>query len=68
MKPVAALCHATDEAALGTTFLRVLDEFRQRYVLSYTATGVAERGWHTIEVKLRGQSGEVRARRGYFAK
>ena len=60
--------HATDEAALGTTFLRVLDEFRQRYVLSYTATGVAERGWHTIEVKLRGQSGEVRARRGYFAK
>ena len=60
--------HATDEPALGTTFLRVLDEFRQRYVLSYTATGVAERGWHTIEVKLRGQSGEVRARRGYFAK
>ena len=60
--------HAADEAALGTTFLRVLDEFRQRYVLSYTATGVAERGWHTIEVKLRGQSGEVRARRGYFAK
>jgi VWFA-related protein len=59
--------HATDEGALGTTFLRVLDEFRQRYVLSYTATGVAERGWHTIEVKLRGQSGEVRARRGYFA-
>lgn len=59
---------ATDEAALSTTFLRVLDEFRQRYVLSYTATGVAERGWHTIEVKLRGQSGEVRARRGYFAK
>ena len=62
------LVYATDEAALGTTFLRVLDEFRQRYVLSYTATGVAERGWHTIEVKLRGQSGEVRARRGYFAK
>ena len=60
--------HATDEPALGTTFLRVLDEFRQRYVLSYTATGVAESGWHTIEVKLRGQSGEVRARRGYFAK
>ena len=60
--------YATDEVALGTTFLKVLDEFRQRYVLSYTATGVPERGWHTIEVKLRGQSGEVRARRGYFAK
>lgn len=60
--------YAADEAALGTTFLKVFDEFRQRYVLGYTATGVAERGWHTIEVKLRGQSGEVRARRGYFAK
>jgi VWFA-related protein len=60
--------YATDEAALGATFLKVLDEFRQRYVLTYTATGVAEGGWHTIEVRLRGQSGEVRARRGYFAK
>jgi Ca-activated chloride channel homolog len=60
--------YATNEAALDTTFLKVLDEFRQRYVLGYTPTGVAERGWHTIEVKLRGQSGEVRARRGYFAK
>ena len=60
--------NATDEAALAATFLKVLDEFRQRYVLTYTATGVPERGWHTIEVKLRGQSGEVRARRGYFAK
>lgn len=59
---------ATDEAGLEATFLSVLQEFRQRYVLGYTPTGVAERGWHTIEVKLRGRSGEVRARRGYFAK
>ena len=60
--------YATNEAALDTTFLKVLDEFRRRYVLGYTPTGVAERGWHTIEVKLRGRAGEVRARRGYFAK
>jgi Ca-activated chloride channel family protein len=59
--------YETDESALAATFLKVLDEFRQRYVLTYTATGVAEGGWHTIEVKLRGRSGEVRARRGYFA-
>jgi VWFA-related protein len=60
--------YATDEAALEKTFLEVLSEFRQRYVLSYTPTGVSDSGWHTTEVRLRGRSGEVRARRGYFAR
>ncbi len=60
--------YASDEAALEKTFLEVLNEFRQRYVLSYTPSGVSEAGWHTTEVKLRGKSGDVRARRGYFAK
>jgi Ca-activated chloride channel family protein len=60
--------YASDEAALEKTFLEVLSEFRQRYVISYTPTGVSDTGWHTTEVKLRGKSGEVRARRGYFAK
>ncbi len=59
---------ASDEAALERTFLEVLSEFRQRYVISYTPTGVSDTGWHTTEVKLRGKSGEVRARRGYFAR
>jgi Ca-activated chloride channel homolog len=60
--------YASDEAALARTFLDVLKEFRQRYVLSYSPSGVSTAGWHEIEVKLRGKSGEVRARRGYFAK
>jgi Ca-activated chloride channel homolog len=60
--------YASDEAAVEATFLEVLREFRQRYVLSYSPTGVSDSGWHTIEVKLRGKSGEVRARRGYFAR
>jgi VWFA-related protein len=50
---------------LSRTFLAVLEEFRQRYVLSYTPTGVASSGWHTIDVTLRGQQGQVKARRGY---
>lgn len=50
---------------LSKTFLAVLEEFRQRYVLSYTPTGVRSSGWHTIDVKLRGQQGQVKARRGY---
>jgi VWFA-related protein len=60
--------YASDEAAVEATFLEVLREFRQRYVLSYEPTGVSDDGWHTIEVKLRGTSGEIRARRGYFAR
>jgi VWFA-related protein len=60
--------YASDEAALAKTFLDVLEEFRQRYVLSYSPSGVSTSGWHAIEVKLRGKSGEVRARRGYSAR
>jgi hypothetical protein len=60
--------HAADDAALERTFFDVLQEFRQRYVLSFTPKGVLEQGWHTIEVKLKRGSGQVRARRGYFAR
>lgn len=60
--------YASSEAALEPTFLEVLQEFKQRYVLSYEPTGVSDDGWHTVEVKLRGKPGEVRARRGYFAR
>jgi VWFA-related protein len=61
------LFYAGGQGALRKTFLDVLAEFRQRYVLSYTPTGVPSDGWHSIEVKLRGRSGQVKARRGYFA-
>jgi VWFA-related protein len=61
------IVYASDGSALESTFLSVLQEFRQRYVLSYTPTGVSTTGWHAIEVKLRGRRGDVRARRGYFA-
>ncbi len=55
------------ETSLSKTFLDVLAEFRQRYVISYEPTGVAADGWHAVEVKVKGKSGQVRARRGYFA-
>jgi Ca-activated chloride channel family protein len=60
--------YATDDAALESTFLSVLDEFRQRYVLTFTPTRVSEDGWHNLDVKVKGRSGDVRARRGYFAR
>jgi len=57
---------ASTDADLRTTFERTLDEFRNRYVLSYTPTGVPATGWHTLDVKLTSKKGKVTARRGYF--
>ena len=48
-------------------FLDVLDEFRQRYLVSYTPRGVSKGGWHRLEVRVRGHNATVKARAGYFA-
>jgi Ca-activated chloride channel homolog len=59
--------HADEERGLRRTFVDVLSEFRQRYVLSYTPSGVSDESWHTIDVRLKGRTGQVKARRGYLA-
>jgi VWFA-related protein len=53
--------------SLRATLIEILDEFRQRYMLTYTPSGVAQPGWHTLDLRLRGRAGEVKARRGYFS-
>ena len=56
------------EGGLTRQFARVLDEFRSRYVLTYQASGVRlDDGWHRLAVRLKGRSGLVRARPGYYA-
>lgn len=50
---------------LSQTFLRILAEFRQRYLLSFQPRGVSTTGWHRLEVRLKGRRGTVRARAGY---
>ena len=59
--------YADSERTLQKTLGDVLDEFKQRYVLSYTPRNVRPGGWHTLEVKVRGNRGQVTARRGYAA-
>lgn len=49
------------------TFLRLLNEYRQRYLLSYTPTGVGKEGWHRIDVRVKQSNVNVRARPGYLA-
>jgi VWFA-related protein len=47
------------------TFLKLLNEYRQRYLVSYTPTGVEKGGWHRIDVKVKRSGTSVRARPGY---
>jgi VWFA-related protein len=53
-------------ANLEATFLEILDEFRHRYLVSYTPRGVARDGWHRLEVRAK-RGGSVKARPGYLA-
>lgn len=54
---------------LDDTFSTILARYRQRYLLSFTPTGVETGdGWHRIEVKLRKRQGSIVAREGYMAR
>lgn len=52
---------------LGNTFAGILEEFRQRYLLSYRPEGVAADGWHRIDVTVRRPGVTVKARTGYVS-
>jgi Ca-activated chloride channel family protein len=52
---------------LSQTFLRILDEFRQRYLLSFSPRGVSPTGWHRLDVRVKGRRATVNARAGYQA-
>jgi Ca-activated chloride channel homolog len=54
-----------DSASLATAFTRVLNEFRQRYVLSYTLSSAPSDGWHRLDVRVKNRDLTVRARPGY---
>ena len=54
-----------DSASLPTAFTRVLNEFRQRYVLSYTLASAPAVGWHRLDVRVRQRDLTVKTRAGY---
>ncbi len=57
---------AADLDRLRDVFSRVVNEFRSRYLLTYTPQGVDAGGWHELEVRVRGRGRRVQARRGYL--
>jgi len=49
---------------LDAVFVGILEEFRQRYLVSYTPRGVVREGWHKLDVRVK-RGGTVKARPGY---
>jgi len=54
-------------ADLSATFKAIIDEFRHRYLVSYTPRGVAKEGWHRLDVRVKRKGADVKARPGYLA-
>jgi Ca-activated chloride channel homolog len=52
---------------LADRFVAILDEFRQRYLVSYTPRGVPAAGWHRLDVRIKGRKVAVKARTGYLS-
>jgi len=52
---------------LRATFLKILDEFRHRYLVSYTPTGVTHDGWHRLDVRVKNRRATLKARPGYLS-
>jgi Ca-activated chloride channel family protein len=53
---------------LADVFVKILNEFRHRYVLSYAPQGVSSKGWHRLDVRVKGHRANVKARPGYTAR
>ncbi len=50
---------------LSATFRAILDEFRYRYLVTYTPKNVPKDGWHKLEVRVNRSGARVKARPGY---
>ncbi len=50
---------------LSATFRSILEEFRYRYLVTYTPRGVPRGGWHKLDVRVNRPGATVRARPGY---
>lgn len=53
---------------LSSRFVAILEEFRHRYLLSYSPKGAPAPGWHRLEVKVKNRRATVKARPGYIGR
>jgi VWFA-related protein len=50
---------------LASAFQKILEDFRNRYLLAYNPSGVQPDGFHRLDVRVRRAGATVRARPGY---
>jgi len=62
-----ALFQVKSTTEVSAMFLRVLDEFRHSYLVSYSPRGVSKSGWHKLDVRAKRRGASVKARPGYLA-
>ena len=53
---------------LAGEFRKILEDFRSRYILTFVPRGVAEGGFHRLDVRVRRGGLTVKARPGYIGK
>lgn len=53
------------DADPSAAFLDILREFRRRYVITFTPTGVTPGGWHPLQIRVNRGNVRVQARPGY---
>lgn len=53
---------------LSDAFVDIFDEFRNRYLLSYSPQSVSPEGWHRLDVTIKGQRATAKARGGYMVR
>lgn len=52
-------------AELTAAFQKILEDFRNRYILAYSPAGVPPDGFHTLDVRVKRPGASVKARPGY---
>ena len=52
-------------AELTAAFQKILEDFRNRYILAYSPAGVTPDGFHTLDVRVKRPGVSVKARPGY---
>jgi VWFA-related protein len=60
------LLEIQSNSEIDQAFRRILDEFRHRYLLSFTPNGVDRSGWHRLQVRAKKAGVSVKARPGYM--
>jgi VWFA-related protein len=51
---------------LETAFTGVLNEFRHRYLLTFSPATASAPGWHRLDVRVKRRGTTIKARAGYF--